>query len=70
MISKPIRNAVLAGLAGSLLLAVAACGRADAGPREMTPDEWRYKSAQPDTFAARLRDRPRLFVLGDEDDLR
>ncbi len=39
-------------------------------PNLMTPDEWRRKSAQADGFAARLGDRPRLFVLGDEDDLR
>ena len=37
-------------------------------PNLMTPDRWRRKCAQPDSFAARLRDRPRLFVLGDEDD--
>jgi predicted nucleotidyltransferase len=39
-------------------------------PNLMTLDEWRSKCAQPDSFAARLQDRPRLFVLGDEDDLR
>ena len=38
-------------------------------PNLMTPDEWRQKCAQPDSFAARLRNRPRLFVLGDEDAL-
>ncbi len=39
-------------------------------PNLMTPDEWRRKSAQPDSFAARLRDRPLVFVIGSEDDLR
>ena len=38
-------------------------------PNLMTPDRWRRKCAQPDSFAARIRDRPRLFVLGDEDAL-
>lgn len=36
----------------------------------MTPDEWQRKCAEPDSFAARLQDRPRLFVVGDEDELR
>jgi predicted nucleotidyltransferase len=39
-------------------------------PNLMTPEEWRRKLAQPDSFAARLHGRPRLFVLGSEDDLR
>ncbi|MCP4557481.1 MAG: nucleotidyltransferase domain-containing protein, partial [Herbaspirillum sp.] len=39
-------------------------------PNLMTPDQWRRKCAQPDSFAARLHNRPRLFVLGDEDELR
>lgn len=39
-------------------------------PNLMTPTEWRRKRAQPDSFAARLHDRPRLFVHGGEDDLR
>ncbi len=38
-------------------------------PNLMTPEEWRSKRAQPDTFAARLHDRPRLLVLGSYDDL-
>ncbi|MCP3994741.1 MAG: nucleotidyltransferase domain-containing protein [bacterium] len=38
-------------------------------PNLMTPNEWRRKSAQPDSFAARLLDRPRLPVVGSEDDL-
>jgi len=39
-------------------------------PNLMTPQEWQRKRAQPDSFAARLQDRPHLFVLGSEDDLR
>lgn len=39
-------------------------------PNLMTPDQWRRKCAQPDSFAAQLRNRPRLFVVGDEDELR
>ncbi len=38
-------------------------------PNLMTPSEWRRKSAQPDSFAARLRDRPRLLLVGSADDL-
>ncbi|MCP5109884.1 MAG: nucleotidyltransferase domain-containing protein [bacterium] len=38
-------------------------------PNLMTLNEWRRKRAQPDSFAARLHDRPRLLVLGSEDDL-
>ncbi len=39
-------------------------------PNLMTPAEWRGKVVQADSFAARLSERPRLFVLGSEDDLR
>lgn len=39
-------------------------------PNLMTPAEWRRKCAESGSFAARLRDRPHLFVLGDEDGLR
>ncbi len=38
-------------------------------PNLMTPEEWRRKREQPDSFAARLEAGPRLFVLGSEDDL-
>ncbi len=38
-------------------------------PNLMTLNEWRRKRAQADSFAARLHDRPRLLVLGSEDDL-
>ena len=39
-------------------------------PNLMTPQEWQRKRAQPDSFTTRLQDRPHLFVLGSEDDLR
>ncbi len=39
-------------------------------PNLMTPEEWRRKRAQPDTFAARLHERPHLLVLGSDDDFR
>ncbi len=39
-------------------------------PNLMTPKEWRRKGAQRDSFTCRLHDRPRLFVLGSDDDLR
>ncbi len=39
-------------------------------PNLMTPEEWRRKRSQPDSFAARLAGRSRLLVLGSEDDLR
>lgn len=39
-------------------------------PSLMTPDRWRRKCAEEDSLATRLLDRPRLFVLGAEDDLR
>lgn len=44
-------------------------GRA-VNPNLMTLEEWRRKCARSDSFATRLRERPRLFVLGAEDDLR
>ncbi len=39
-------------------------------PNVMTPEAWRRKCAESDSFVARLQDRPCLFVLGDEDELR
>jgi hypothetical protein len=39
-------------------------------PNLMTRQEWQHKCTQPDSFAARLQDKPHLFVLGSEDDLR
>ena len=39
-------------------------------PNLMTLKEWWRKQAETDSFVARLRNRPRLFVVGSEDDLR
>jgi predicted nucleotidyltransferase len=38
-------------------------------PSLMTPDEWRRKRAQEDSFAARIAAQPKLFVIGSDDDL-
>jgi predicted nucleotidyltransferase len=38
--------------------------------RVMTPSEWQSKRARSDSFVARLQEKPRVFVLGSEDDLR
>jgi predicted nucleotidyltransferase len=38
-------------------------------PNLMTPDEWQRKSMESDSFAARVRQKPRLFILGSEDAL-
>jgi predicted nucleotidyltransferase len=38
-------------------------------PGLMTLDEWRRKRKQPDSFAARIAEQPRLFVIGSDDDL-
>lgn len=38
-------------------------------PNLITPAEWQQKSMDPDSFAARVRQRPRLFILGSEDEL-
>lgn len=38
-------------------------------PSLMTPDEWRRKRAEDDSFAARIAAQPRLFVIGSDDDL-
>lgn len=43
-------------------------GRA-VSPRRMTVEEWQERAARPDSFVARLSERPRLFVLGSEDEL-
>ncbi|RPJ54383.1 MAG: nucleotidyltransferase domain-containing protein [Acidobacteria bacterium] len=39
-------------------------------PNLMTLREWRSKREQPDSFEARLVGKPRLFVLGSDDDIR
>ena len=38
--------------------------------RVMTPSEWQGKRARADSFVARLHEKPHVFVLGSEDDLR
>jgi hypothetical protein len=38
-------------------------------PTVMTYRAWRARRAQPDSFVARIARRPRLFVLGSDDDL-
>lgn len=38
-------------------------------PNLMTRAEWRRKRAEPDSFAARIAGRPRLYVLGSDDEL-
>lgn len=38
-------------------------------PNLMTRDEWRRKRAEPGSFAARIAAQPKLFVIGNEDDL-
>ena len=39
-------------------------------PNLMTPVEWHRKRGQQDSFVSRLDDKPRLFLIGSEDDLR
>lgn len=38
-------------------------------PNLMSRSEWRRKSAEPDSFAARIAGQPRVFVLGSDDEL-
>jgi predicted nucleotidyltransferase len=38
-------------------------------PNLMTPEEWRRKRAQKGSFAARIATRPRLFLIGSDDEL-
>jgi len=38
--------------------------------RLMTPSEWQGKRGRADSFVARLHEKPHVFVLGSEDDLR
>ncbi len=38
-------------------------------PNVMRRAEWHSKRAQPDSFAARIAEQPKLFVLGSDDDL-
>lgn len=37
-------------------------------PNLMTPKEWRRKLRQPDSFVARLQDKPQLLVMGVKDE--
>lgn len=39
-------------------------------PNLMTPEEWQRKCAEPGSFAGRVVERLRLFVMGTDDDLR
>ncbi|MCL4820290.1 MAG: nucleotidyltransferase domain-containing protein, partial [Vicinamibacteria bacterium] len=54
---------------GALQSAEARIGRT-ISPRVLTRQEWRRKLAQPGSFVARISQRPRLFVLGSDDELR
>ncbi len=45
MMTQRTRNELHKALAAALLLAVAACGQADAGPREMTGEQWQQDLA-------------------------
>jgi hypothetical protein len=38
-------------------------------PNLMSRAEWRRKRAEPDSFASRIAARPKVFVMGAEDDL-
>jgi predicted nucleotidyltransferase len=38
-------------------------------PTVLTSAEWRLRRAEPDSFAFRIATRPRLFVIGSDDDL-
>ena len=38
-------------------------------PNVMTVREWREKSGERDSFAARIASQPRLFVIGTADDI-
>jgi predicted nucleotidyltransferase len=55
-------------LYAALPVAEEALGRT-ISPNLMDCAEWRRKSAEPDSFAARIAAQPRLFVLGSADDL-
>ncbi len=38
-------------------------------PTVMTPEEWRQLRADPDSFGSRVAERPRLWLIGSDDDL-
>jgi predicted nucleotidyltransferase len=48
--------------------AEAALGRT-VNPNLMTPQEWRRKRAERDSFAARVAAQPKIFVIGSQDEL-
>jgi predicted nucleotidyltransferase len=52
----------------ALQKAEAALGRT-VNPNLMTPQEWRRKRAETDSFAARVAAQPRIFVIGSDDEL-
>lgn len=39
-------------------------------PNLISPEQWQRKCMEPGSFAARVMERPRLFVMGADDDLR
>lgn len=57
-----------AALYAALPAAEAALART-ISPSLMSPDDWRRKRAQDDSFAARIAAQPKLFVIGSDDDL-
>jgi predicted nucleotidyltransferase len=52
----------------ALQKAEAALGRT-VNPNLITPQEWRRKRAEADSFAARVAAQPRIFVIGSDDEL-
>jgi len=52
----------------ALQKAEAALGR-PVNPNLMTPQEWRRKRAERDSFVARIAAQPRIFVIGSDDEL-
>lgn len=62
------RKLEYAKLYEALQKAEAALGRT-INPNLMTPQEWRRKRAENDSFAARVAAQPKIFVIGSEDEL-
>lgn len=54
---------------GALQSAEEVLGR-PVNPTVLTREEWRRKSREPDSFAARISGQPKLFLIGSDDDLR
>ena len=63
------RKLEYAKLYEALQKAETALGR-PVNPNLMTPQEWRKKRAERDSFAARIAAQPKIFVIGSEDELR